>query len=261
MTYVWPETLAAPIRPPKLVYLDLNHWIALAKALSGHRDGDQYKEALAACADAADRGLALFPISDSIYIEISKIGRYRQRRNLREVIERVSGFMVVTSRSLVSAHEIEAILNRQVGPNPRVVNTMSYIDWGVARAFGMVGGFKFIDEETGDDVTGQARSRYPGGPEAFDRFFFEQERELNRRTLDGPSPDEEPEMRRLDGTREAHSKSQNAGRPRRSSRLPGSTLIRLGAEDAFATLWLRASSSSRSTSSSTEVYPSAEACL
>lgn len=88
MTYVWPETLAVPTRPPKLVYLDLNHWIALAKALAGHRDGDRFKEALAACADAADRGLAIFPISDSIYIEISKIGQYRQRRSLREVIER-----------------------------------------------------------------------------------------------------------------------------------------------------------------------------
>lgn len=105
--------------------------------------------------------------------------------------------MVVTSRSFVSAHEIEALLNRLVGPNPRVVNTMNYIAWGAARAFGMVGGLRFIDEETGDDVTEQARLKYPGGPEAFDHFFSEQERDLNRRTLDGPTPDDEPELRKL----------------------------------------------------------------
>lgn len=38
--YLWPQSLRLPLRPPKLVYLDLNHWIALAKALAGHRDGE-----------------------------------------------------------------------------------------------------------------------------------------------------------------------------------------------------------------------------
>ena len=33
--YLWPSTLALPERPPKLIYLDLNHWIELANALCG----------------------------------------------------------------------------------------------------------------------------------------------------------------------------------------------------------------------------------
>jgi hypothetical protein len=70
------------------------------------------------------------------YLRISKIATYRQRRDLREVIETLSRFMVVTSCSLVSSHEIEALLDRIVGPNPKPVNRMDYVDWGLARALG-----------------------------------------------------------------------------------------------------------------------------
>ncbi len=148
-SYVWPQTLRRPKLPPKLVYFDLNHWISLAKALARHRDGRRHEESLAACMRAVDEGSVVFPISDTIYFEISKIAQYRQRRDLREVIEKVSRYMVVTSRSVISTHEIEALLDRLVGPNPQPINTMDYLDWGVARAFGMVGGFK-INPLTGE---------------------------------------------------------------------------------------------------------------
>src|SRR3984893_13375962 len=130
-SYGCPKTLLLPLLPPKLVYLDLNHWVALAKAMAGHREGGAYAEVLAGCLAALESGEAVFPISDSIYFEISKIGPYRQRRDLREVIETLSRFMVVTSRSVVSSHEIETLLDRIVGPNPKPVNRMDYVDWGV----------------------------------------------------------------------------------------------------------------------------------
>jgi len=195
-SYVWPQTLRRPKLPPKLVYLDLNHWISLAKALARHRDGQRHEESLAACMRAVDEGSVVFPISDTIYFEISKIAQYRQRRDLREVIEKVSRYMVVTSRSVISTHEIEALLDRLVGPNPQPINTMDYLDWGVARAFGMVGGFK-IKSADGRDVTEHVRASHRDGPEAFDLALAKGELELNRKTLEGPSPDEEPEMRRL----------------------------------------------------------------
>jgi hypothetical protein len=135
-SYVCPHTLRRPHPEPKIVYLDLNHWIALAKALSGHRDGHRHADVLKACIAAVERGAAVFPISDTIYFEVSKIGSYRQRRDLREVIEKVSRYFVVTARSVVSVHEIEALLNRIVGPNPQPINTMDYLDWGVARPSG-----------------------------------------------------------------------------------------------------------------------------
>jgi hypothetical protein len=194
--YVWPKSLLLPSRPPKLVYLDLNHWIALAKTLAGHRDGKALEDVLSVCVAAVDEGIAVFPVSDTIYFEISKIGPYRQRRNLREVIEKVSRYMVVKSRSVVSTHEIEALLDRIVGTNPEPINTMDYLDWGVARAFGIVGGFR-VKSETGEDVTSEVRASHRDGPEAFDLALEKAEVELNRKTLEGPSPDEEPELRRL----------------------------------------------------------------
>lgn len=196
VAYVWPRTLRLPARSPRLVYLDLNHWIELAKALSGHPDGEAHSEVLAACLRALEDRTAVFPISDTIYIEISKIGQYRQRRDLREVIEQVSRYMVVTSRSVVATHEIEALLDGIVGPNPHPINTMDYRDWGVARAFGRVGGFR-VKSIGGKDVTKEVRFSYRDGPEAFDVILTAAELEFNRRVIDGPSPDEESELRRL----------------------------------------------------------------
>lgn len=194
--YVWPQTLRLPPRPPKLVYLDLNHWVSLAKAMAGHRDGSSYAEALAECLRAVDEGQAVFPISETIYFEISKLRQHRQRRDLRQVIERVSRFTVVTSRSVVSAHEIEAVLDRVVGRNPNPINTTDYLDWGVARAFGKVGGFK-VRSIDGKDVTSEVRLSHPVGPEAFDLVLAKAELELNRRVLEGPTPEEEPNLREL----------------------------------------------------------------
>ena len=48
----------------------------------------------------------------------------------------MSGFMVVTSRSVVSVHEIETMLDARIGPSSDPINEMTYIDWGVMRAFG-----------------------------------------------------------------------------------------------------------------------------
>lgn len=192
---VRPGTLRMPARPPKLVYLDLNHWIGLAKADAAKPDGEQFKDVLSECIDAVARGTALFPISDSIFMEIAKIGSYRQRHDLREVIERVSRYLVVTSRVVVADHEIEGLLDRLVGPSSNPINEMDYLDWGVGRAFGLVGGFRIRTKDTDEDVTERARLEFAEGTDAFDRRMALAELELNRRIIDGPTRDEEPKLR------------------------------------------------------------------
>lgn len=193
--YAWPRTLRLPERPPRLVYLDLNHWVSLAKAHTGHREGGAFVDVLDACVEAVERGAAVFPISDSIYMEVSKIGQHRQRRDLRDVIERVSRYAVVTSRVVVAEHEVEGLLDRLIGPSPDPVNAMDYLDWGVARAFGKVGGFRIMSKDNHEDVTDEVRSLYPDGPEAFDRKLAAAEVDLNRKVLEGATAEEEPEMR------------------------------------------------------------------
>lgn len=195
MEYVWPKTLRLPPRPPRLIYLDLLHWVSLAKANSGHRDGGRYADALAACVGAVQSGTAVFPISDSIYMEVSKIGQHRQRLDLRDVIELVSQYRVITSRVIIASHEVEALLDELAGPSSRPINEMDYLDWGVARAFGMVGGFRIKDSETDEDVTEEAAANNANGPDAFYRKLAWAELELNRKTLEGPTADEEPVLR------------------------------------------------------------------
>jgi hypothetical protein len=194
---LWPVTLRLPVRAPTLVYLDLNHWIALAKAHAGHPDGVRHVAHLQACLDAAAAGRAAFPISDSVLIEITNIGNHRQRRSLREVIEPLSGFRVITGRDVIFTHEIEAMLDLVVGASPRPINVMDYLDWGVARAFGMVGGFRVRRDPSGADVTAEARAQHAEGPEAFDRLLNDAEWALQRSVIDGPSLEEESELRAL----------------------------------------------------------------
>jgi hypothetical protein len=183
----WPSTLVLPARPPKLIYLDMNHWVALSKAFAGHADGAAHRPALDACIAAADRRGFVFPLADAIYYEISRIGAHRQRRHLTEVMERVSRYFVITSRSIIADHEVESVLDRLVGPSPEPINRMAYLDWGVARAFGMMGGFRFLDKATGEDVTDHVRATHPLGPERLDAALRDAELKLNRKSLEGPS--------------------------------------------------------------------------
>ena len=194
--YCWPATLHRP-SDTQLVYLDLNHWINLAKALSGHPDGRKHQDVLHSLLRLAERGRAMFPISHSIYTEILKIGDRRRRSDLRKVIERLGGFAVVTSRAVVATHEIEALFDRQIGPNPNPINEMYYLDWGIFRALGRSGNVQVFDPE-GEDVTSATRQSFSGGPEEFDRIVNEHLLELNRQVLEGPTAEEEADFRAQD---------------------------------------------------------------
>lgn len=196
--YLWPASLRVPTRPPKLVYLDVLHWIRLAKALAGHPDGRDCGEILDACLSARTDGRALFPIADATYVEVTKNQRHRQRRDIREAIEVLSGYMVVTARPVISELEVEAMLDRFVGVSPEPLGSVDYLDWGVARAFGRVGGFK-VKTISGEDVTAATRAAFPAGPEAFDALIGSAELQLQRSVLDGPASDEEAAQLRARG--------------------------------------------------------------
>lgn len=191
--YSWPVTLRVP-SGPRIVYLDLNHWIALARAQSGHRSGRRDRDTLEKLLHAVDHGRAVFPLSLPIYVEVLKISQHRRRSDLRKVIECIGRFAVVTNRHVIATHEIEALLDDLVGPNPDPINPMDYLDWGVLRALGIRGGFKVVTRE-GEDVTSAVRQRFSGGGEEFDRILQEGVVKLNREVIDGPSPDDEAEFR------------------------------------------------------------------
>ena len=61
----------SPLRPDSTrVYLDLNHWISLAKALKGRDDGTKFKDSLEFLREASNSGKIVVALSASNYMEV-----------------------------------------------------------------------------------------------------------------------------------------------------------------------------------------------
>ena len=187
--YVWPRTLYRRRPDRTLVYLDLNHWISLAKAHSGHRDGVQHRIALHKCIDAVESGRIIFVLSSVSYLEIANNRDYQQRRALRDVVELLTRYNVVASRPTIYVHEVEATLDNIGLRNPRPVRRRSYLDWGILNALGMNDKIT-VRTRDGADVTEEVRAAHPEGPEAFDNHIVRLYIQMNRAVIDGPTPEE-----------------------------------------------------------------------
>ncbi|MFE3860831.1 hypothetical protein ACFXPT_10360 [Streptomyces goshikiensis] len=189
--YAWPSLLHRQEAPLRLVYLDLNHWISLAKAATGHRDGDRRKGALEAVRDVSSAGTALFPLSATHYMEMSGIQDPRQRADIADVMEELSGFTTLINRTILMRYEIEAALDEMLGSASTRLDPLPLCGRGVGPAFGVHGGLR-IKSKDGRDVTDSARSSWLQGPEAFDAWLSEAERQFERGILRGPSDADVP---------------------------------------------------------------------
>ena len=164
--YAWPPRLMRPPSDIKLVYLDLNHWISLAKANTGHRDGHRYRPALEALRIAGD--CIVVPLAAPHYMEMAGIKDPRQRREIAEVMEELSGFRTLMTGPTITPLELDAALARVANVGPRFA-PLPLIGHGALQAFGMAGGLR-IRSADGADITDQARTEYGDEPEAFDRW-------------------------------------------------------------------------------------------
>lgn len=192
--YVWPEALVRPSSDTRLIYLDLNHWINLAKAAVGHVDGVRHRGALDALREAKSSGKFAFPLSATHYMEMANISDPRQRFDVAAVMEEFSDFASLVSRSLVMRLELEAALDAFAKPRPQPYAQVPVLCKGVLQAFGKRGGLRIRNPE-GDDVTDTVRLDWPAGPEAFDKWRVDAERQLDRSVLRGPTDAEAPELR------------------------------------------------------------------
>jgi len=183
---LWPERLVLPGQ--RTVYLDLNHWIALSQAATGHQEGAQYSDTLEACKAAAQAGV-LFPISSVSYIEVSKIKDPRQRARLAEVMEELSGFRTVASHSLIVTMELDAAISARLGVPSRAPQALAYLGSGVGYAFGQVLTPTFSGLPD-DKHTRQVAAVY--GPDLLQDLMLG----FERFALRGPADDEAIDMRR-----------------------------------------------------------------
>jgi hypothetical protein len=197
---VWPRLLR-PEAPVPIVYLDLNHWIGLAKADVGHPDGRRNQEALVALREFRAVGQVHLPLSATHFMEMARIKSSRQRHDVARVMEELSGFDCLMNRVVVIKLELEAAFDRLLGEVGQVFDPIPLIGNGGMQVMGMRGGFR-IRDQAGADITEEVKARWPGGPDAFDVWGSEVERNLNWSFLAGPADGpEEEELRNKYGWR------------------------------------------------------------
>jgi hypothetical protein len=189
---IWPTALIPA--DTRLIYLDLNQWIALAKANAGHPDGARWRSALEAL-----RGLragSTYVISMPLIMELTGILRPAQRAELTEVIEEFTDFACMIPLTTIAGLEFESALARAV-PITEQFAQVPILGRGVMRACGMDGRLR-VRNRSGADVTEHARMHSPVGPEEFDRRLAEGERLLDRSVIRGPAgAEEESELRAM----------------------------------------------------------------
>ena len=189
---VWPNTIVLSGNSKKIVYLDLNHWITLSKLRISSIDSGQ-RNLFDEFVEHVENNRACFPLSLHTYVELEKNTNHEQRKRLRHAIEKISLFNVVTTLHIVASHEVEALLNLVIGPNPSPFGFVNYLDWGVMRAAGLDGRPRVIDRD-GKDVTEEFFENYPD-KEYLASTLREGFIDLNRNVIDGPSPENEAEFR------------------------------------------------------------------
>jgi hypothetical protein len=190
---IWPDCLIPPTRPPALVYLDLNHLIQLAKANTGHPDGSRYVALLAAARVAVGQGAAKFVISGSLFMESGKIGSRRQRHDVADVIEELTGFSTLISRSTVMRLEVQAAIEHFIGTGANRILPVDLVGPYLVQGVGMRGGVT-IKDDRGRDVSADIREAM--GADEYDAMKAKMDRYMNRALLRGPEDHELEDLRR-----------------------------------------------------------------
>ncbi len=183
---VWPRLLQLPSAATNVVYLDLNHWIALSQASVGHSKGRSFVDTLEACRSARAAGAALFVLSATHYGEMLKIKDPAQRRELANLMEELTDFATLVSRVVVMELELTTMLD-EFARLPSALPTISLIGRGVRHAFGLHSGINIMGPS--GDETEQVRAHTGAG--AFEDFVAKLHLDLERSALRGPTDNEE----------------------------------------------------------------------
>jgi hypothetical protein len=164
-------------------------------------------------------------------MEMSGIRNPRHRADVAAVMEELSGFATLVDRVTLMRLELEAALDDMTSRPGPDYGPIPVVGQGVLQAFGKVGGLLVRNAE-GEDVSDEVRRTWPKGPEEFDRWRADAERQLDQASLRGPRDDAEADSLRADGwdptaaRREAESRA--AGEREQSGRLDADPRWRRG---------------------------------
>lgn len=175
---VWARVTRPPV---PLVYLDLNHYIQLAKAklaATGASGNDKrptivlpgYADLLDAARRAKAEGRAMFPLSSVHFMEVAhRVPSPRQRGHVADVMEELSDFAYLLGRPSLVELEISAGLDRIYG-TPDSYAPLPLLQRSALWAFGRQGGLRFVDAD-GNDVRAQRREEL--GHHEYDKHLAE----------------------------------------------------------------------------------------
>lgn len=198
---------AAITRPPvPLVYLDLNHYIQLAKAsraAAGHTNETGkaikvlpgYQALLESARRAKLERRAVFPLSSVHFLEVAHaVPSPRQRGHVADIMEELSDFAYILGRSALVQLEISAGLDR-LYDTPASYEAAPLLKNSALWAFGQNSGFRFINEYTGEDLEAQLRKEL--GDETFENQLAEMDYIRERKLLEGPQDAEIADLRKI----------------------------------------------------------------
>jgi hypothetical protein len=165
---VWPARLIRPRRPPALVYLDLNHYINMAKVIAG-KVSDGYVELLASARAAAGNGRAVFVLSATHLMEVTAIKDPRQRSDIANVMAELSNFdfTYILGRPLIEELEVEGSLAELLGPEVIDLKPINLLGFGASYPFGLT--MSWSPQGAGNAALERIRTQ--AGPEVADRLM------------------------------------------------------------------------------------------
>ena len=181
-----------------LVYLDLNHLVGMARVQTRHPKAEpMYGRLFDSARRASTEHRAMFPLGESHVWEIAKIADPRQRGNVVDVVEALTGHQYLLGRVTLAHLEFVAGIAAITGELSDELG-FPLIKPTIGHAFDIVGGLTIVDE-SGNDMTDEAR-RAMGAAE-FDRKMAELNFEFECQALRGPADDEVDELRERYGYR------------------------------------------------------------
>ena len=187
---VWPR-LVRPHRP--IVYLDLNHFIGMARAVAVGGASAGYAQLFESARGAAREDRVVFPLTGEHLFEMAAIKDPRQRKDVADVMEALSGFQYLLGRTEIAQLEFEAGIEAIFEEQPKLP-PLSLIGPSSGWAFGTRGGIRVVDAR-GNDASASARKQM--GAQRFEDFMRDANGSIERHVLEGPS-DEEAQVLRAD---------------------------------------------------------------
>lgn len=122
---------------PKLLCLDQNKWIDLAKSHHGRAGGEPFADALAAIREAVAKQRLIVPVMPSNLIEVSEPADEGRRQRLAEFMVELSGNCSMLNPKIVECVQLKhAILRQFSKQDPGAFPRHRLVRWGMAYALG-----------------------------------------------------------------------------------------------------------------------------